>query len=67
MRNGFVKAFAGALMLCGAAGFAMPANAAGVKVGVLTCNVASGWGFIFGSTKEHALHLCAGQGHARAL
>jgi len=52
MRNGFVKAFAGALMLCGAAGFAMPANAAGVKVGVLTCNVASGWGFIFGSTKE---------------
>ena len=24
----------------------------GVKVGVLTCNVAAGWGFIFGSSKE---------------
>lgn len=24
----------------------------GVKVGMLTCNVGSGWGFIFGSSKE---------------
>lgn len=24
----------------------------GVKVGVLTCNVASGWGFIFGSSRD---------------
>lgn len=24
----------------------------GVKVGTLTCNVASGWGFIFGSSKD---------------
>ena len=24
----------------------------GVKVGELTCNVASGWGFVFGSTKD---------------
>ena len=30
------------------------ANAAphGIRVGDLTCNVASGWGFVFGSTKE---------------
>ena len=30
------------------------ANAAphGVKVGSLTCNVASGWGFVFGSSKD---------------
>ncbi|HJW41876.1 MAG TPA: DUF992 domain-containing protein [Rhizomicrobium sp.] len=30
------------------------ANAAphGVKVGTLTCNVASGWGFVFGSSKD---------------
>jgi hypothetical protein len=29
-----------------------PAHAqSGVKVGVLTCNVASGWGFVFGSSK----------------
>ncbi len=25
---------------------------AGVKVGVLSCNVSSGWGFIFGSSRE---------------
>jgi hypothetical protein len=29
-----------------------PANAAGVKIGVLTCHVSSGWGFIFGSSKD---------------
>src|SRR5690348_5904629 len=32
-----------------------PARAAdegGVKVGVLTCEVASGWGFVFGSSKD---------------
>jgi hypothetical protein len=28
------------------------ADPAGVKVGVLTCNVSSGWGFIFGSSKD---------------
>lgn len=34
--------------------FASPAQAAkhGVQVGTLTCNVASGWGFIFGSSKD---------------
>lgn len=31
---------------------AAPAQAAGVKVGVLTCHVASGWGFVFGSSKD---------------
>ena len=39
-----------------AAGLAMAgtANAAphGVKVGELTCNVSSGWGFVFGSSKD---------------
>ncbi len=29
-----------------------PANAAGVKVGTLTCNVASGWGYVLGSQKD---------------
>lgn len=30
-----------------------PANAQnGVKVGVLSCNVSSGWGFVFGSSKS---------------
>jgi hypothetical protein len=29
-----------------------PAYADGVKVGVLNCHVSSGWGFIFGSSKD---------------
>jgi hypothetical protein len=29
-----------------------PAEAAGVKVGVLTCNVESGWGYVLGSSKD---------------
>src|ERR1044071_3433789 len=31
---------------------AAPADAAGVKVGVLTCHVEGGWGFVFGSSKD---------------
>jgi len=44
--------------------FATAANAAphGVRVGDLTCNVASGWGFVFGSSKD--LHCTfRGNGH----
>ena len=44
--------------------FSGAANAAphGVRVGDLTCNVASGWGFIFGSSKD--LHCTyRGNGH----
>lgn len=41
-----------AMALAGAAFlFAAPANAA-VKAGMLTCHVSSGWGFIFGSSKD---------------
>ena len=29
-----------------------PASADGVKIGMLTCHVASGWGFVFGSSKD---------------
>ena len=29
-----------------------PAEAAGIKVGVLTCSVQSGWGYILGSSKD---------------
>lgn len=38
----------------GAVAFAAPAVAAphGVKVGTLTCHVASGWGFVFGSSRD---------------
>ena len=44
--------------------FAAAADAAphGVRVGDLTCNVASGWGFVFGSSKD--LH-CTFRGNGR--
>ena len=35
-----------------AVSLAAPAQAAGVKVGVLNCDVAGGWGFVLGSSKE---------------
>src|SRR5512143_2464803 len=38
----------GAVALAGTA----DATPHGVKVGTLTCNVASGWGFVFGSSKD---------------
>ena len=42
-----------AIAVAGLAAAAPAANAAaGVKVGELTCNVSSGWGFIFGSSKD---------------
>ncbi len=52
MRHKFLIACATAVLIGGATGFAYPADAAGVKVGVLTCHVASGWGFVFGSSKD---------------
>ena len=52
MKHKFLAACAASVILGTAAGFALPANAAGVKVGALTCNVASGWGFVFGSSKD---------------
>ncbi len=41
-------ALAGAMALTGSAG----ASPNGVKVGTLTCHVSSGWGFLFGSSKD---------------
>ena len=41
-----------AAALAGALALAAPANAAGVKIGVLSCNVSSGWGFVFGSSRD---------------
>jgi hypothetical protein len=51
----------------GALALAAPAQAAkhGVKVGELTCSVASGWGFVFGSTKD--LRCVFRQSHKGAL
>lgn len=43
-----------AALAIGAMALAGTADAAphGIKVGTLTCNVASGWGFVFGSSKD---------------
>jgi len=45
-------AASGAAAVAAALTLANPAAAAGVKVGVLSCHVSSGWGFIFGSSKD---------------
>jgi hypothetical protein len=54
MRSHFRTVLAAAAFSAAALTAAAPAQAAGVEVGVLTCNEASGWGFIFGSS--HALN-----------
>lgn len=46
------QAASGAAAVAALLAVANPAAAAGVKVGVLTCHVSSGWGFIFGSSKD---------------
>jgi len=52
MLRKFALAMSAAVLAAGV--FALPTDAraqAGVKVGSLTCNVASGWGFVFGSSR----------------
>ncbi len=48
----FATATAAAALALAAMTFGAPAQADGVKVGVLNCHVSSGWGFIFGSSKD---------------
>jgi Protein of unknown function (DUF992) len=46
-----------------AVGLSPPAQAqGGVRVGTLTCNVASGWGFVFGSSKGLRCTFAPGPG-----
>jgi Protein of unknown function (DUF992) len=51
-----------ALML-GAVVLAAPAQAQAVRVGVLTCNVSSGFGFVFGSSRALNCTFSAAGGH----
>ena len=46
-----IRMLMGAAALVALAGSAQAAPS-GVKVGTLTCNVSSGWGFVFGSSKD---------------
>jgi hypothetical protein len=61
-RNSFAASSAVAA-LAAVLGLGSPAQAAGVKVGVLTCHVSSGWGFIFGSSKDVHCNFSPGHGY----
>jgi hypothetical protein len=52
MRTRIVSAVAATLLTAGVTTLGVPARAATVDAGILTCNVDSGWGFIFGSSRE---------------
>jgi len=59
-----LKAASGAAAVAALLAVANPAAAAGVKVGVLSCHVSSGWGFIFGSSKDlHCNFSPSGRGY----
>lgn len=53
-QSSIAKTVLAAAATLGALTFAAQAHAAdgGVKVGVLTCNVSSGWGLVFGSSRD---------------
>jgi hypothetical protein len=61
MSKKFGVALIGAAM-AGAMALAAPAQAEGVKVGTLTCQVASGWGFVFGSSKDLRCNFAPNKG-----
>ena len=53
MKTIFQKIVAGvAVAALFAFGAASPSQAAGVKTGILSCNVSHGWGFVFGSSRN---------------
>ena len=43
----------------GVVAFGTPAQAQAVKAGIMTCNVASGFGFIFGSSRAVNCTFCS--------
>ena len=63
MHKGLSAALAGAALLVAATAADVPAEAqSGVKAGFLTCNVSSGWGFVFGSTRHLRCSYSSGAG-----
>jgi len=60
MSSKFRLAALGAAVL--GAAYALPAQAQGVNLGTLTCNVAGGWGFVFGSSRTIACTYFGGPG-----
>lgn len=66
MRNFFIRAALAAIFIgLLQAGPLVPAAAAqGVKTGLLTCQVAAGWGWVIGSTRTMDCQYWPGGGHA---
>ena len=54
-------AIGAAATILAAVAFGVPAQADGVKVGTLSCQVSSGWGFIFGSSKDLRCYFSPGR------
>lgn len=65
MRNSFRLMMSAVTISAFALAGSAQAATHGVKVGELTCGVASGWGFVFGSTKD--LHCVFRQSDRRAV
>ena len=63
MLGKFGAAAAAAAVAIGTLSGAAQAQAPSVRVGVLTCNVSSGWGFVFGSTRGLRCTFSGAPGH----
>jgi hypothetical protein len=63
MSRKLLAAGGSAAVIAGLLALGSPADAAGVKVGVLTCHVSSGWGFIFGSSKDLRCNFSPSRGY----
>jgi hypothetical protein len=63
MRKKLAMAIAALGLSTGVLMLGTPAQAQGVKVGVITCNVSSGFGFIFGSSRAVNCTFSPGPGH----
>ncbi len=50
------------IVAAGLSGQPARSQPSGVKAGVLTCNVSSGWGFVFGSTRDLRCTYAPGNG-----
>jgi hypothetical protein len=63
MRRRLAVAASALMLLLGAVVVAAPAHAQGARAGVLTCNVSSGFGFIFGSSRSLNCTFSGASGH----
>ena len=63
MRRRLAIAVSALTLVLGALVLTVPAHAQGARVGVLTCNVSSGFGFIFGSTRSLNCTFQGAAGH----